>query len=47
MQPDRFYGAGVPCHGAIFYLVGDLPNAAQCVVEELLVAFAKVALFFV
>ena len=37
----------VSCEGAVFDLVGDLPNAAQCVVEELFVTLAKVALFFV
>ncbi len=47
MQPDRFCAAGVPCHCAIFYLCCDLPEAGQGVVEELFVALAEVALFFV
>ena len=47
MQPDRFYGAGMTCHCAIFYLCCDLPEAGQAVVEELFVAVAEVALFFV
>lgn len=37
----------VSCQGAVLDMVGDLPNAAQGVVEELFVTLAEVALFFV
>ncbi len=42
-QSYRFCAAGVSCRDAVFYLVGDLLEAGQCVVEELFVAVAEVA----